>query len=94
MQRMEYTRMRTIRFEGNELELRARLLRAILINTATGASIWLVAGLLGVARSRLFPCDILAVLAACVVGGVLLRYGWEARVASARAGLLRSRASR
>jgi len=53
--------MRTIRFEVNELELRARLLSAILISASIGASGWLLINLAGVAWSRLFPWDALVV---------------------------------
>lgn len=80
--------MRTIRFEGNELELRAQLLRVVLSSTAIGASVWLVAGLAGAARSRLFPWDALCVLVAYELGAVLLRwrrYPLERRVAIAGA---------
>ncbi len=49
--------MRTMRFEGNELELRAQLLRVVLISTAAGASLWLLACLAGITRSLLFPWD-------------------------------------
>lgn len=66
--------IRSIQFEANELALRARLLRAVLLSTTLGASLWLLINLAGVARSRLFPWDALCVLAACVVGTVLLRW--------------------
>lgn len=55
--------MRTIPLEVNELELRARLLSAILISASIGASGWLLINLAGVAWSRLFPWDALVVLA-------------------------------
>ncbi|HET7077102.1 MAG TPA: histidine kinase [Chloroflexia bacterium] len=78
---MAADRARDARY-GRQMELRAQLLRPILIGTAVLAGVYLAAGVTGFLVSPVYPWDGLGVLALCAGCGALLARGRTALAAA------------